>query len=185
MRHHKLGRLQKEVLARVYAGLTLQMTRSVSHNRWVVESLVRQWEEDERKSLNRAIESLYESRLVTMRHDQDDTVTLTLSNEGNMYALTANLGSMEVKKPKVWDRKWRVVLSDIPENQKGARDALREHFKELDFVEFQKSVWVHAFDCREQVELLVEFYDVRRFVRYGLLEEIDNDLHLRRKFDLV
>lgn len=181
---HKLGRLQKEVLARVYAGLTLQMTRSVSHNRWVVEDLVREWEEEERKSLNRAIGSLYESRLVIMRHDQDDVVTLTLSNEGKMYALTANLNTMKVKKPKVWDCKWRVVLSDIPENHKASRDALRTHFKGLAFEEYQKSVWVHAYDCRSQVELLIEFYGVRQYVRYGLLSEIDNDLHLRKKFDL-
>ncbi|HEY4482751.1 MAG TPA: hypothetical protein VI953_01100 [Candidatus Paceibacterota bacterium] len=182
---HKLGRLQKEVLARLYSGAILGLHRDPSHNRWVVRNLVQEWEEEERKSLNRAIASLYESRLVTERHNADETVTLVLSDKGHGYALTANLDEMEIPKPKHWDEKWRVVLSDIPEKRKATRDALREHLKQLDFIEFQKSVWVHAYDCRTQVEFLIEFYGVKRYVRYGLLEHIDNDLHLREQFDLI
>ena len=182
---HKLGRLQKEVLARLYAGVTLQMLPNASHNRWVVRNIIKGWEDEERDSLNRAIASLYESRLVTERHNADETVTLILSDKGQTYAVTADIDKMEVTKTKKWDERWRVVLSDIPEKQKSARDALRQHLKQLDFVEFQKSVWVHAYECREQVNFLVEYYGVRRYVRYGVFEHIDNDLHLREEFDLM
>ena len=143
------------------------------------------WEDENSQSLDRAIAALYQARMLTERVNQDGSVTLLLSAKGNKYALTADIDKMEVSKPRRWDKKWRVVLSDIPENRKSARDALREHFKQLHFVEFQKSVWVHAYDCGEQIEFLAEFYEVRRYVRYGLLEHIDNDLHLRRKFDLL
>ncbi|HEY4518156.1 MAG TPA: hypothetical protein VJG48_00850 [Candidatus Paceibacterota bacterium] len=182
---HKLGRLQKEVLAQLYAGVTLQLLPNSSHNKWVVSNIVKEWEDEERRSLNRAVASLYESRLVTEKHNEDETVTLVLSDKGQNYAMTVDLDRMEVVKPKKWDERWRVVLSDIPEKQKNARDAFRQHLKQLDFIEFQKSVWVHAYDCRMQIDFLVEFYGVRRYVRYGLLEDIDNDLHLRKQFDLL
>jgi len=166
---HKLGRIQREVLSRLYVG----------------EIVPRVVQGENYRSLNRAITSLYESRLVTERENRDGTVTIVLSNSGNTYALTANLDNMEVVRPKRWDRKWRVVLSDIPEHSKSARDALREHLKQLDFIEFQKSVWVHAYECQDQVQFLIEFYGVRRYVRYGIFDHIDNDLHLRKKFDLI
>jgi len=164
---HKLGRLQRGILSRLHTGRALD------------------WEDENSQSLDRAIAALYQARMLTERVNQDGSVTLLLSAKGNKYALTADIDKMEVSKPRRWDKKWRVVLSDIPENRKSARDALREHFKQLHFVEFQKSVWVHAYDCGEQIEFLAEFYEVRRYVRYGLLEHIDNDLHLRRKFDLL
>lgn len=182
---HKLGRLQKEILVGLFAGLTLQYTRSARQNQRLISQLVKEWEDEERRSLSRAIASLYESRLVTEKENSDGTYTLVLSNKGNEYALTANLDNLEIEKPKRWDRKWRVVLSDIPENKKVARDALREHLKQLQFIEFQKSVWVHAYDCQSQVDFLIEFYDVRRYVRFAIMGEIDNDLHLRKKFDLL
>jgi DNA-binding transcriptional regulator PaaX len=181
---HKLGRVQKEILAGLYAGLTLQFTRSARQNERLISKLVDEWENEERRSLDRAIASLYESRLVAERENEDGSYTLVLSKEGSEYALTSNLENMEIAKPKHWDEKWRFVLADIPEKRKGARDALRAHLKQLHFIEFQKSVWVHAYDCQSQINFLIEFYDIRRFVRFGVINELDNDFHLRRQFDL-
>ncbi len=41
-----------------------------------------------------------------------------------------------------WDRKWRVVIFDIPETNKRIRQALRETLKVLEFWPLQKSVWI-------------------------------------------
>ena len=57
---------------------------------------------------------------------------------------------------KSWDRKWRVLIFDIPENVRWKRDALREKLKELGFGMIQKSVWVspHPFES-----------DIRQFIK--------------------
>jgi DNA-binding transcriptional regulator PaaX len=181
---HKLGRIQKEIICGIYAGLTFQFTRSAGQNVRLISKLVAQWEDEERRSLDRAIASLYETRLVAERVNEDGSYTLILSKEGSEYALTSNLENMEIERPMQWDEKWRVVLADIPEKRKGVRDALRSHLKQLQFVEFQKSVWVHAYDCQTQIDFLIEFYNIRRYVRFGVMGELDNDLHLRKQFDL-
>jgi phenylacetic acid degradation operon negative regulatory protein len=181
----RLGRLQREILARVYAGVTLELNRSSAHNRFVINTIVREWEDERHQALERAIASLYQSHLLQERVSKDGTITLVLSDRGRHHAITADIKKLRVKKAGIWDRKWRVVLSDIPENRKSARDALRAHLKDMQFVEFQKSVWVHAFDCKGEIDFLIEFYDVRKYVRFGILYEIDNDLHLRKQFDLI
>ncbi|MBL7159086.1 CRISPR-associated endonuclease Cas2 [Candidatus Microgenomates bacterium] len=58
--------------------------------------------------------------------------------------------SMQQKK---WDKKWRLVIFDIPEKKRKARDALREKLLKLGFGKWQRSIYIspHNFsqDLRE------------------------------------
>jgi len=108
-----------------------------------------------------------------------------LSDKGKEKALTYNLDKIKIKKPVQWDGKWRVVLFDIPESQKKVREALRFHLKNMDFFEFQKSVFIHPFECRDEIDYLIEFYNIRPFVRFIIGESVDNELHLKKHFNLL
>ncbi len=59
---------------------------------------------------------------------------------------------MEIKRPEKWDGKWRIIIFDIPNTKKGARDALRERLNVLGFCQMQKSVFVHPFASLTQIE---------------------------------
>jgi DNA-binding transcriptional regulator PaaX len=122
---------------------------------------------------------------VTEKENPDGTITIILTDKGKQKALTYDFGKMEIKKPQKWDKKWRVVLFDIPENRKKIRDALRYHLKNLGFYEFQKSVFVHPYDCKDEIDYLIEFYDIRRFVRFIIADSLDNELHLKKHFNLL
>jgi DNA-binding transcriptional regulator PaaX len=76
------------------------------------------------------------------------------------------------------------VVFDIPEKLKRGRDALREKLKELGFYELQKSVFVFPYECRDEIEFIIEIFELRKYVRFGVLEEIDNELHLKKIFEL-
>ena len=43
---------------------------------------------------------------------------MVLTDKGKNKAITFKIDSMEIKKPKQWDNKWRIVLFDIPEKHK-------------------------------------------------------------------
>lgn len=58
-----------------------------------------------------------------------------------------------------WDGLWRLVIFDIPEENKKLRDTFRNKLKSLGFVMFQKSVWVTPFDVTSKV---VEFLEETR-----------------------
>ena len=91
---------------------------------------------------------------------------------------------MQFKKDQC-DQKWRVLIFDIPEKLRRGRDTLRDKLKELGFYELQKSVFVFPHDCQNEIEFIIEFFNLRKYVRLGVLETIDNELHLQRIFKLI
>ena len=160
------------------------MSRSAKHHFRVIREVRREWQEIDKKSLETAINTLYKSKLIKQKNNQDGTTTFVLSVEGKEMALTYNLENMTIT-AHPWDRKWRIVTFDIPEKLKKVRDAFRYHLKRLGFVELQHSVFALPFKCRNEIEYLIEFYNARRFIRYIEAHHIDNELDLKHKFNLL
>ena len=134
--------------------------------------------------MNQEIRKLYQSKLVSVQENQDGVLILKLTDNGKLKVLSYNFEKMRIN-PGLWDKKWRVVVFDIPEKLRRGRDALREKLKNIGFYELQKSVLVFPYECQNEIEFLIEFFNLRKYVRYGILESIDNDLHLRRIFRVV
>ena len=56
------------------------------------------------------------------------------------------------------DGEWRIVIFDIPEKFKKAREALRMKLKELGFLELQKSVFIFPYECEDEINFIVEVF---------------------------
>ncbi len=54
--------------------------------------------------------------------------------------------SLSLWQERKWDKKWRIVIFDIAEENRNIRDGLREKLKELGFGMLQKSVWISPYD---------------------------------------
>jgi DNA-binding transcriptional regulator PaaX len=77
------------------------------------------------------------------------------------------------------------VIFDISQLKKFHREAFRGKLKQLGFYPLQKSVWVHAFDCQAEVELLREFFGLtEKEIRLIIAEKIENDQELKKTFKL-
>ncbi len=180
----RLGQNQKKILLLLLGGLVLGLSTNPKTSFGILKSIQKEWKEIDKEMLKKAIKSLYQSKLIKEKENADGTITLVLTDKGKERALTYNLDNIEIKKPNQWDKKWRVVLFDIPEKIKKAREAMRRHLKNLGFYEFQKSVFVHPYDCKDEIDYLIEFYDLRRFVRFIIADSLDNELHLKNYFKL-
>jgi len=180
----RLGATQRKILLLITAGLALGLTRSPKKHWWILKQIPKEWKKVNRQSLERAINSLYRSHLVSEKHHRDGTTTLVLSENGKQRALRFNLDKLEIRKPPKWDKKWRIVMFDIPEKLRRLRDSLRLHFKEIGLIELQKSVFIYPYSCDKEIEFILEFYNARKYVRFVLADKIDNQLHLMKKFDL-
>lgn len=180
----RVGHVQQKVLLLLLGGLTLGLSRSPKQYVRVLKSISKEWKEIDRRALNEAVNGLYRSKFVSSKEHRDGTTTLVLSKEGRTIALTYDLDRIAIKEPKAWDKKWRVVMFDVPEYRKKVRDALRLHFKRMGFFEFQKSVFVHPYPCRDEIEFIMEHYDARRHIRFIIADDIDNAIELRRHFKI-
>lgn len=178
------GKTQKKILVLLLGGLALGLSRSPKMSFEIIDAIVKEWKDIDRQSLQRSINALYKEKLISEKHNRNGTTTLVLTKKGKRFALTYNLEEMKIKKPSKWDGKWRIVIFDIPEHLKKVRDSLRMHLHDLDFYELQKSVFINPFECENEIEYIVEFFKIRKHVRFIVADSIDNELYLRQLFGL-
>ncbi len=91
---------------------------------------------------------------------------------------------LSTAKPRKWDRRYRLVMFDVPEKRKKARDRLRSQMQGAGFLRVQDSAWVHPYDCEEFVALLKADLRIGKDVLYAVVEEIENDGWIRKHFGL-
>lgn len=144
----------------------------------------RAWREITDRNTNQVIRQLYRSKLIDIRELPDGTTVMKLTEQGKMRVLYAKYDTLEIPKPPRWDKKWRVVLFDIPEEQRRDRAVLRDKLVRLGFRELQKSVLVYPYPCRDQLDFLIEYFGLRRYVRTLEASDIDVATHLKKHFHL-
>lgn len=112
-------------------------------------------------------------------------VYISLTEKGRKKANWMQIDDLKIKKPKKWDRKWRVVIFDIVQLKTLQRNAFRSKIRELGFKPLQKSVWVHPFKCEDEVALLRDFFGLtKKEICLITAEKIENSNHLRKLFKL-
>lgn len=89
-----------------------------------------------------------------------------------------------ITKKRKWDRRWRVVIFDIPERRKSMRASLRRFMHEYGFVRLQDSVWIYPYDCEDLIALAKANFRVGADVLYLIVERLERDKHLREHFKL-
>lgn len=179
------GPSAQKALLLLLAGSALILAYSPKKQLRMLKNLAREWKEIERRALYNAIKSLYKNKMIDMKENLDDTITITLNDSGKRKALTYNIENMKIPAMKHWDKKWRIILFDIPEKYKKSRRALSGSLKNIGCFQFQKSVFVHPFECRNEIDFVIEFFSMKPYVRFITAESIDNELDLKKHFDLL
>lgn len=180
----KRGSTKQKILLLMLGGLALSLNRSPSGHLRIYREVKSEWSKINKRALYDSIRALYKSNLISQYDNRDGTVTFVLSKNGKKVALRYNLDEIVIPRVK-WDKKWRIVMFDIPERLKKIRESLRYHLKRVGFIELQRSVFVFPFDCKKEIEYILEFYNIKKFVSIVVAHEIDNELHLKNKFDLI
>ena len=110
-------------------------------------------------------------------------VYISLTKEGKKKAGILQINDLRIARPKKWDGMWRVLLFDIAHEKRSYREALRGKLKELNFFLFHKSVWVHTFDCKAEMEILRDFFGFdSQEMCLLVVESIEHDEKLREFF---
>lgn len=109
---------------------------------------------------------------------------LKLTPRGRKQALKYFLDDLKIKKQQKWDKKWRMVIFDIPERKRVARDILRNKLIELGFYKLQNSVFVFPYPCKTEIDQIIDFYFLRKYVYYIEINRIYSDDKLIKTFQL-
>ncbi|MCK4744990.1 CRISPR-associated endonuclease Cas2 [Candidatus Parcubacteria bacterium] len=96
----------------------------------------------------------------------------------------AKIKAKNKKNKNKWDKKWRVIIFDIPEKKRSARDCFRGILLDLGFQKLQNSVWISPYDNFEEIQEIIKYYRIEQFVVLMVVDKISNDLLFKKKFNL-
>jgi len=138
-----------------------------------------------RQRFLRDLKNLQYRRLINYRELADDRIELVITRRGKETMLNFRIDEMQLKKPPRWDRRWRLVMFDIPHHQKRARDALRGKLKNLGFYQLQKSVFITPYPCEDEIDFLGEIFEVRRHILILSVDHFEGEEKFVHHFDLI
>jgi len=112
----------------------------------------------------------------------DGTKHMEITMKGR--ELLADMEGKDLRKKKRWDKRWRVVMFDIPEKKRKSRIRLRIQLQEYGFFHLQDSVWVYPHDCEDFVALLKADLRAGGSILYLVAESMESESVLKSHFEL-
>jgi len=108
--------------------------------------------------------------------------TFTLTEKGREKAMRYAIEQMKIASQKTWDKKWRLVMFDVPEEKKQARRAINFALKKLGCVQYQKSVFITPFPCEKEIDFVGECFGIREYIRIVVAGYVEGSDTLKKAF---
>lgn len=134
--------------------------------------------------LRRSIYHAIGKKYITLTNGQNGT-TIRLTTAGKHLAGKAAVEALRPAVPAVWDKKWRIVLFDIPEEFKKSRDGFAGNLKRIGFSQIQKSAFAFPYSCFEELAVLMDFHKVHPFVTCIVAEKLEHSQRLEKLYSLA
>lgn len=178
----------KEVLALLGMGSFLVLSVAVPSLPALVKPILNEksnkdWKRYNQWYLQRTLKRLKKQKMIDFDIEEEEMV-VKLSNRGKQKILKYSLEEMEIKRPRVWDRKWRLIIYDVPNQKRRAADDFNRMLSDLGMYRMQRSVFICPFPCEEEVEFLREFLGISEYVWMLTVTHFENDKVFRDYFGI-
>jgi DNA-binding transcriptional regulator PaaX len=151
--------------------------------KYTIEDVFDFFKKYEKDKMKTAIKNLERYEFIRQKRNYDGSVIVSLSEKGRLRALSKIFERFDRKKEK-WDGKWRMVAFDIPNFSTKGRKALVYRLKIGGFYELQESIFLHPYNCEKEIKALANLFKIDKYIRFGLIELIDNRKIIVRHFKL-
>lgn len=187
MKRYKRGELAKKIFQAAGVGIAFGAVIVMPGLAIGLKSIIEMIKESDGKidrwKITRSLKSMEKRKLVSLK-ERDGEIIVEFSEEGRIEVMKCKIDQLEIKIPQKWDGKWRLVIFDIPERKKLARDVLREKLEEMGFIALQKSVFVCPYPCQKEILLLKRIFEIDPYILLIEADYIDNQRKLIKKFNL-
>ncbi len=181
---YRVGMLEKSVLKLLLGICDVEFPidrNKFSDDRWSL--IFRTYRQ--KTEMPAVIKRLKEKGLIRLL-SKNNKLLVCLTNKGKYY-LRDNFLFTDVLKNttnRQWNKKWHIVVFDIPESRRKIRNIFRFHLKKIGFVQIQASVWVYPFKCDEVITLVKTYFNLMSEVVYITADFVEGSTALKRKFKL-
>lgn len=134
----------------------------------------KQWEDAKKRGILRSTIKRLEKQKLISWNEKDGELQLSLEEKGRKRILKYEMDSLSLKDTGRWDGLWRIVIFDIPEDKRVAREFLREKLRDLGFQQLQKSVFVTRLKCKDEIDFLRHSLEISPYVSYILANDVSS-----------
>lgn len=184
MRNGISKKILKILLVSGAISLALSSPRGIKQ---ILKQLPKELKKFKREQLMRSLYNLRAKNFVKLIRENDDNIIVELTENGRTITKEIDIDRMQLKKPEKWDKKWHLVVFDIPEKKKIARESLRMKLKDLGFKKFQHSVWVTPFSCEKEINFIKSVYNLSDYwIDVIITENLGvKEYQFRKYFNLI
>lgn len=134
--------------------------------------------------INQGITRLEQSGFVTVSGEYAKR-RVKITEKGKKVLKQIAFEGMMIPEPAFWDGKWRILVFDINERRRRARNQLRRLIQGQGFVRMQDSVWVYPYPCDEFISLVrAHLKSGVGEMRFFVAEALESDKALREHFNV-
>ncbi len=167
-----------QILLHLYNCIDYGFTYRVKKGLFILDEFPGGWRKVDKNKIRDGIRDLNKQKLIEKKENYDGSVVVSLTSRGRLRALNVCFRNFYNRKEK-WDGKWRMVAFDIPDECKKGRNALRYRLRLGGFYEFQESLFLYPYDCKKEIDDFIKLFKLEKYVRFGLLESIDNEKEIK------
>jgi len=137
--------------------------------------------DEKQKKMEKAFYYLRSSGLIKF-HGETSDLKISLTEKAKQMLVKVGFKTIQISKPKTWDKKWWLVASDIPtkEHRLGA-DQFRTKLKNMGFYFLQKSLWIYPYDPRGEIKFIAETYGIDNFITIMEINRLDREDEAKAK----
>ncbi len=142
------------------------------------------WNKIKRQRIQETVKRLNQKGLIELI-EKNGKLYIEITRDGKKLIRDFDYDNIKLSNDKKWDKKWRMVIFDIPEKKNKERRALSVKLKELGFYPLQESVFIYPHDCQDEINFVCGFLDIDRYVNHCVVDALDKkEGDLRNFFDL-
>ncbi len=145
--------------ALIAGGIILILTSSMGTRR-LLKELPKELKKYKRKQLRRALYYLRSKNRVRIRRENNNIIEIEITKVGKKHLKKIDFDNLSLTKPDVWDKKWRIIIFDVPEKKKKAREALRQKLKYFGMIKLQDSVWITPYPCEDEIAFIKSIFNL-------------------------
>lgn len=134
------------------------------------------------KQISSKMQYLKKNGLILISEQKDGSKKILLSVRGREKLSRYYVKTIKIRKPILWDRKWRVVIFDVPVEKNSVRIHFRNILKEWGFFQVQRSIWVFPYDCEDEVFFLSKMLHIDEYVDILIVDKFYNDQKFKQIF---
>jgi len=149
---------------------------------WSKLNRISKTQDDGRREFNQVLRRSVEHNWIEIQ-EKGEKVFYRLTPLGVKKLSLYKFNEIKINRGK-WDGFWRLIVFDIPETERQGRDALRKVLQHFGFYSLQKSVFIYPYECKNEIDYIVEIFNLGRYVNFMIVKEIDINSELKNKFKI-